>query len=385
MDAQAQMDVQARMDKVLLQAYTTSQAVANLLGSGIAHPANPSPEELGNGLRAMLASQDAVREITEHLEGVDARWMIDVLDCAEPILGSEAGFRARIFHILRKLCGRTGRLPTSCYISRSKIEETDGKPKGRGAYGIVFQGSYDGKVVAMKLLMKCDIVNHMWFKEAVVWRFIKHTNIVPFLGVEEDGDSLSLISEWMPGEDTRKYIKTHPDSNRLSLIMDAAQGLLYLHETGIVHGDLKSTNILVDIDGRARLADFGLARVVYNNESFNHESNAIPKQGALVWSAPELLAPGRFGLEDQDPSQESDVYAFAMVIWEIFTGVYPYSGDVMAAYSILNGIRPPRPADATELGLSDSIWHLMERCWDQDRHNRPTMEIVVEELRRAIE
>lgn len=52
-----------------------------MLGSGIAHPANPSPEELGNGLRAMLASQDAVREITEHLEGVDARWMIDVLDC----------------------------------------------------------------------------------------------------------------------------------------------------------------------------------------------------------------------------------------------------------------------------------------------------------------
>ena len=115
----------------------------------------------------------------------------------------------------------------------------------------------------------------------------------------------------------------HPDSQTWVLIVivqlyEIASGLAYLHGEGIVHGDLHGGNILIDAGGHACLTDFGLA-VIAEGSSYNYGS--LHGGGAIKWTAPELLAPDEFGLEDSRPTFQSDVYAFGCMCVEVGGGV----------------------------------------------------------------
>ena len=96
---------------------------------------------------------------------------------------------------------------------------------------------------------------------------------------------------------------------------EIASGLAYLHEEGIVHSDLHGGNILVDDDGHARLADFGMA-LIAEGTAYNYGS--LHGGGAIRWSAPELLDPEEFGFENSRPTFQSDIYAFACMCVEVW-------------------------------------------------------------------
>ncbi|KAJ7898110.1 kinase-like domain-containing protein [Mycena leptocephala] len=147
-----------------------------------------------------------------------------------------------------------------------------------------------------------------------------------------------------------EFIRREPaNTDRLSLILDVARGLEYLHEQQVVHGDLKAINILVTPSGRACIPDFGLSSVEnVMTLQFPHSTASTRRGGTTRYQAPELF-------EGKKHHYGSDVYAFAYI-------------DGTASH-------PPRP-----MLCSDSLWELLQNCWVGNAEMRPTAPQIVERL-----
>ncbi|EIN04829.1 kinase-like protein, partial [Punctularia strigosozonata HHB-11173 SS5] len=161
---------------------------------------------------------------------------------------------------LRELCGESGLVPTRYRLSGLARVGTD--PPCAGGFADVYRGTYNGTIVALKF-MRLHVRDGKSFmkvfcREAVVWKRLNHPHIVPFIGIDPSYHAC-IVSEWMEHGDVMSYLESHPRANRVQLITDIARGLEYMHASGLVHGDLKSRNVLVDSLGHARLSDFGLA------------------------------------------------------------------------------------------------------------------------------
>ncbi|KZS87891.1 kinase-like protein, partial [Sistotremastrum niveocremeum HHB9708] len=123
----------------------------------------------------------------------------------------------------------------------------------------------------------------------------------------------SLVSPWMSHGTIGEYVHKYPDVDRMSLMIDVAEGIAYLHSKGIVHGDLKGGNVLITDQKRAVLADFGLSRLenldtVFNNSSAQ-STTTHNLRGTVRYMAPELLRD-----ETPTPTQAADMWAFGCLM-----------------------------------------------------------------------
>ena len=110
--------------------------------------------------------------------------------------------------------------------------------------------------------------------------------------------------------------------------------------------------------------------------------------GSSRWLAPEIITPVRKGSAMQAmESKVADVFAFAMLVIEVFTGKIPFEGQKNEAVvlRISQGGRPEMPKNAQEIGLTDEMWKLLESCWLQNPKKRPTMEEVVRIWEKIVE
>ncbi|KAG6876444.1 hypothetical protein C0993_003126, partial [Termitomyces sp. T159_Od127] len=182
-------------------------------------------------------------------------------------------------------------------------------------------------------------------------------------------------------------------------VTDVALGLEYLHENGVVHGNLKGTiysrtltpellpgqqkNVLVGEDGHAVLADFGITSILNPDVLVGISiPSSVSQEGTARWRAPET-----FSIEDDEESPDttsSDVYAFAMVAYEIFANQLPFSQlkvDVSIMRAVVEGKRPSRPptssASWSVWGLTDDMWTIMESCWLAQSEKRPTVRNLI--------
>ncbi|KAJ7260878.1 kinase-like domain-containing protein [Mycena haematopus] len=152
-------------------------------------------------------------------------------------------------------------------------------------------------------------------REALVWKDLRHPNILPFLGIDRDSfpSSLCMVSPWMNHGTVINYLKNHGYANVNKLLYEIAKGLEYLHSRNIVHGDLRGANILIKEDWSACLTDFGLS--IFSDATSTMSTN---RGGSLHWMAPELLDPDRFEINfARTPA--TDVYAFGCVCVELYT------------------------------------------------------------------
>ena len=143
-------------------------------------------------------------------------------------------------------------------------------------------------------------------------------------------------------------------------------------------------NILIDQDGCARLADFGLLTIVL--DSTHHTSSATPKSaGTMRWMSPELLDPDRFGNGDSRPTKHSDCYALGMVILEVLSGKPPFSNcnNFIVIRKIVEGERPGRPQGEEGVWFTDDLWEMLEQCWSPQPERRPAVDIVLRCLRQG--
>lgn len=124
-------------------------------------------------------------------------------------------------------------------------------------------------------------------REMDIWGRLEHPNVVPLRGyaVEDDGTP-QLISPWYSFGDILAYLETHPLADRIKLVRQVASGLGYLHAQNppVIHGDLKSGNVLINKEGDAGLCDFGLSKLLQDYPSaYTSSSLGI---GTIRWCAP---------------------------------------------------------------------------------------------------
>ncbi|KAJ7226454.1 kinase-like protein [Mycena rebaudengoi] len=186
---------------------------------------------------------------------------------------------------------------------------------------------------------------------------LRHPNILQFFGANTMDDHPFVVMPLLP-YNTREFVRARPDFEPLHILRDVSLGLDYLHSRKICHGDLKGINVLVEEFGRALLCDFGLARIKADITSRTRAMSDSVVSGSRNWMAPELLSGSL-------PRPQSDIYAFGMTLYEVYTGEIPMStipyGDFIELLFKL-GVRPDRPEADECPKMSDGIWDLAERC-----------------------
>ncbi|KAF7325118.1 Kinase-like protein [Mycena kentingensis (nom. inval.)] len=286
--------------------------------------------------------------------------------------------------IMGKLAKRCYRLPQSLFITG--VSECSAWPQKGGGYGDVFQAMLNGVPVALKRLRMyapgptSGKHRGTLCKEALLWQQLSHDlghkNILPLLGIDSDSFSpvFCMVSPWMKNGTVNDFLANIRGADRIrtvnTLIYEIAEGLAFLHAQGVMHGDLRGANILVDDERHARLADFGLAALI--DVSYTETTSSRMNGGCVRWKAPEaFLSP--------TPSKPIDIYAFACVCYELYTSHQPFHDirDIAVYEAANNGRRPTKPTDHS---IPGHIWQLMEKCWSQEPAQRPDVQQVLAHL-----
>ncbi|KAG9041471.1 hypothetical protein FS837_012208, partial [Tulasnella sp. UAMH 9824] len=156
-------------------------------------------------------------------------------------------------------------------------------------------------------------------------------------------------------------------------VRDLARGLDYLHQRGIVHGDIKGSNLLVSssVPVEGIVADFGLAKLVDTQTVTSQQGAGTPR-----WQSPELMYGG-------PRTFKSDVYAFGMTVYEIISGKLPFDDVPYYAvfFKVHSGERPvPVPRASSSGQLYTREWEVARASWDHNFERRPSMDHILELL-----
>ena len=214
--------------------------------------------------------------------------------------------------------------------------------------------------------------------EILISLLVNHPNIINIIGISSslDNETIFIIEEYLKKNSLKNYLENKSVNlnliNKLNLIYDISKAIYYLHsrEPKILHRDLKSSNILLDNNLNCKLCDFGLSKLIYNNIS-NYQTNST---STLYWMSPEFLCDGIF-------NEFSDIYSFAILIWEIMTrDTVPYKNVNQMDFILGNKeiIDNKRPETNLEIfNECPEIKDLIEKMWNTDWNKRPKIKDVV--------
>ncbi|KAF9644747.1 kinase-like protein, partial [Thelephora ganbajun] len=336
-----------------------------------------STDERISLITSLFSDRDEV-EMVGYLSGDDAQAFIDVIDEALDSLPQQ--IHRRCLRSLYRICGSQALLPKSLQVPVHY--DSMGVPHARGGFADVWKGQYDGLEVAAKALRlysrdNLEKIRRRFCREVMIWRTLRHPNVLPLLGATMTKDQFVMVSPWMDNGSINEFLKRNGTSvNRLELLRETTRGLIYMHDQGVLHGDFKGANIMIDKDGHARLADFSLITLIPDQSTF---MSSCMEGGALPWMSPELLDPESFGLKERHPTKESDCYALGMVIYEVLSGQAPfatYSSFAIVA-KVLRDERPERPQGERGGLFTDGIWEVVVHCWRREPSDRASARDVL--------
>ncbi|QRW27377.1 Serine/threonine-protein kinase [Rhizoctonia solani] len=259
---------------------------------------------------------------------------------------------------------------------------------GSGGFKDVYIGRLRGRVKVAIAEFRGQL-SAMDIKELKLLKDFDHPNVVRFLGVsipENPRDTpVMMVSELCANGDLFDYIRNVPVPSLrkvLSLMLDIARGIKYLHEhkPPVIHRDCKSSNILITNKVTAKIADFGLAKVKQSTRSMVRSL-----VGTVNWQAPELWhAHPKY-------DYKVDVYSCGCVFWEMMqwhlpNKKYPWEGmNEHAIYEAVGAKKQRPPINGLRKQYCPEIVDLVEKMWAQEAKDRPTIKRVVEELERLIQ
>ncbi|KIK41998.1 hypothetical protein CY34DRAFT_805433 [Suillus luteus UH-Slu-Lm8-n1] len=275
-------------------------------------------------------------------------------------------------------------------------------PISGGTYGNIYKCIYHGPEgdveVAVKAIRPQFFSAESFRRELGIWKRLRHSNILKFMGTTSDfGDSVALVAPWMTNGTLTLFLDQNKETlglhDRLLLLRDIAAGLNYLHtfsltEDGhtdlnpVVHGDLTGTNVLIDGDGKAYLADFGLSGTFEKVVGMTYLAKLTCHPGALRWAAPELLS----GEESTAlATTQSDMYSFGNIMLQVLTGKVPWchlTRDIQISYQVvIEGKMHPRPSNDY---VTDQHWNFMTRCWSITITDRPPAKEAIQFVASAL-
>ncbi|CAD5174099.1 unnamed protein product [Musa acuminata subsp. malaccensis] len=270
---------------------------------------------------------------------------------------------------------------------------------GKGGFGMIYHGCLEtGKQVAIKM---CFVSSPQGMKEFLAeaqnLTRIYHRNLVSLVGYCMDGNCPTLVYEYMKQGSLQEHLRGKAGHSRglswgqrLQIALNAAQGLEYLHrgcKPPIIHRDVKTSNILLNEELEARIADFGLSKSFHSDEQTHVSTESVV--GTPGYIDPEYH-------QTYQLTEKSDVYSFGVVLLELITGrppLVPGSGNT----HIVQWITPHLSRGSIDDIVDESLrgeydptcaWKILDlaiRCTANKGSQRPTMFEVVMQLRSCLE
>ncbi|KAF9255256.1 kinase-like protein [Marasmius fiardii PR-910] len=329
-------------------------------------------------LEGVLEDEQRSKKLVES-NGEEAQLWLDTLQALVKHPEIPTRLRSSTLKAMLRLSKKSDLIPKCLMINN--VEKVGDHPVGYGGFGDLWMGKVGGQVLGLKVprISRTSDVQKLlrdYNREAIVWQQLDHPNVLPFMGMyymNEARTQLCLVSPWMERGNLATFLETTPreEVDHYLLVYDVASGLAYLHEKKVVHGDLKGVNVLITPDGRGCIGDFGLSRVADSRAIKFTSSTTSSSTGTTRWSAPELFMP------PCTPSTFSDIYAFAGVCYEIFTGSVPFHGLNDGAVILVVMVKREHPSRPDLTLLNDEMWKIMEDGWNFDPELRPTASDVV--------
>src|SRR5262245_40408067 len=258
-------------------------------------------------------------------------------------------------------------LPT--HISRYEIKSRI----GRGGMGDLYLASDPniGRLVALKLLnatLDSAELRERFAREARALAALNHPNIVNIYDTGEFDDSPFIVMEYIRGETLAEMIKRRAPlsvSQKLKLMEDLCAGLAQAHEAGIIHRDIKPANLMVDQQGRLKILDFGIARVV---ESSKTRVGMPLTQVNVMIGTPGYMSPEQ--IEGGEIDHRSDIFAVGAVCYELLSYDEAFAGGNTRQIeaSVLRG--QTRPLSSLVPGLDPEIDDIVLRALKTDPNKR---------------
>ncbi|HWP94480.1 MAG TPA: bifunctional serine/threonine-protein kinase/formylglycine-generating enzyme family protein [Gammaproteobacteria bacterium] len=265
-------------------------------------------------------------------------------------------------------------------------------PLGEGGMGVVYKARDLLKVeakdknpyIAVKLLSG-DFRNHpeafiALQRESSKAQRLAHPNIATVYDFDRDGQTVYMTMELLEGQELAKYIKKLPPGGlpvpeAMKIIEQLCAGLMYAHQRGLVHSDFKPGNCFHLNDGTVKIMDFGIARASKTRQDASGETTVFDP-GQLGALTPAYATVEMF--EGMDPDPRDDIYALAVVAYELLTGKHPF--NKLSAVKVLE--KGLTPAPINKPGFTKRQWRALQRGLALKRENRtPTVERFWEEIR----
>ncbi|KAK8844370.1 hypothetical protein M9Y10_024227 [Tritrichomonas musculus] len=205
----------------------------------------------------------------------------------------------------------------------------------------------------------------------------KHPAILPLYGFSEknfeNNNYPTIITKYMPNGSLKDYFKKSDvvsSSKNYIILLGIAEGMKYLHSCKIIHLDLKPGNVLLDENFYPYISDFGLSKISEYSLSKNFfESFA----GTPSYMAPEIIS-------DIPYTYKVDVYSFSIIAYEIITGKNPYP-DAQNVFKLLIDVEKGKRPNINSI-KDDYIKSLLSKWWSPDPEERPTFDIIIEEIKK---
>ncbi len=262
---------------------------------------------------------------------------------------------------------------------------------GKGAQGQVFAGtfSHSKQKVAVKYLSD-QVSEETFIKEISLMKKAKHSHVLPILGIMEskkEGFPYAIVTEFMDAGslyDLLRVDQSFPWLWRLEIAINIAMGLRHIHSLNIIHGDLKSLNILINQLFTVKIADFGAASEVKDAKNLTGS-----EFGTLLWQAPELYRHASL-------TKESDIYSFGVILGELVTRKLPENyNDIHQIITLkskgsdnINFYQPQEisssnPTDSDKM-ICHVLWDLSLACQSLNPKDRPDLDSIIKILQGSL-
>lgn len=245
---------------------------------------------------------------------------------------------------------------------------------GEGGMGVVYQArdSDLGRFVALKFLPP-----QIAHSEELVARFrhearaisaLNHPHIATIYGMEDTGEAQFLVLEYLPGGTLRDALKRQrsagaplPLAQAIAWAVEISEGLEHAHSNGIIHRDLKSSNVLLAEDGQVKLADFGLAKSCSDSDSGPVTQTGVA-MGTPVYMAPEVLC-------GAEADERSDIFSLGVLLFEMIAGERPFHGgkDAQLYQTVW---KPAPPLSQVRADVPAALENIVARCLEKDPEAR---------------
>ncbi|XP_058879554.1 tyrosine-protein kinase fyna isoform X1 [Acipenser ruthenus] len=242
------------------------------------------------------------------------------------------------------------------------------KKLGAGCFADVWYGTWNGTTkVAVKTLKPGTMSPESFLEEAQIMKKLRHDKLVQLYAVVSE-EPIYIVTEYMCKGSLLDFLKDGEGRalklpNLVDMAGQVAAGMAYIERMNYIHRDLRSANILVGDNLVCKIADFGLARLIEDNEYTARQGAKFP----IKWTAPEAALYGKFTIK-------SDVWSFGILLTELVTkGRVPYPGmnNREVLEQVERGYRMPCPQDCPS-----SLHELMVQCWKKDPEERHTFEYL---------